>query len=349
MRVRQSRRRAKKELARWGIVPVPTPAELRQFAEFAGLSASPDRLADVSDGLAVVTRMLVGEGVAVQVRDTQRGMRTIGVMAHVLISRSEDRRYTHWTGRPRSLADRLERVLSRRARQRLMSWYWATALTAPRLTALSAASASALEAWISDSAEGGSAEAPEPVRTAQTFLASREFRLQIARRASQPHKLALEAILSRRGARDFYTGELISVRRLFQPEADEPDVQFHHLVPREWSRVKELRADLQERVRGGLANLTPLADATNGAIKNRAPGAYLDEFGETDPDERAEGINAMLRQHLIEPSLLWAIDDEVSELDERVERFLEDRLDAIVAAFRALVSGEWRIPEAQSA
>jgi hypothetical protein len=118
---------------------------------------------------------------------------------------------------------------------------------------------------------------------------------------------------------------------------------------REWSRVKELKADLQERVRYGLANLTPLADATNGAIKNRAPGAYLDEFGEADPDERDEGINAMLRRHLIEPSLLWTIDDRVTELDESVERFLDDRLDAIVIAFRALVSGEWRAPEARSA
>lgn len=320
---------------RWGIVPVPTPDELRDFAEFTGLSASQNRLADVEDGLAVVTRMLIGEGVGVRVTDTARGMRAIRVMAHVLISRSEGRRVTYLAGRPRSLADRLERVLDRRARQRLMSWYWATVLTAPPVMAFSASAASVLEAWVSDSGD-----APELVRTAQAYLASDEFRLQISGRASRPHRLVLEAILSRQGARDFYTGELISVRRLFEPKSDEPDVQFHHVVPKEWPRVKELRLDLQEQVRRGLANLTPLADATNGTIKNRAPAIYLGRFGETDPSEREEGINAMLRQHLIEPDLLWAIDNDVADLEDRVERFLNHRLDAIVAAFGRLVGGE---------
>jgi hypothetical protein len=162
-----------------GIVPLPTVAELREFAEFAGLSASQRRLDDVGDGLAVVTRMLVGEGVGVQVRDTRRGMLAVGVMIHVLISRSEQRRFTHWSGRTRSLADRLERVLSRRARQRLMSWYWATVLTPPPLAKFTPLAASELEAWMS-----GSSAAPEVVRMAQRFLASDEFRVQVSRRAS---------------------------------------------------------------------------------------------------------------------------------------------------------------------
>lgn len=348
-RVRLSQRRTDKELSRWGIVPVPTTAELRKFAEFADLSASPERLADVSDALAVVTRMLVGEGIAVQVRETERGMRSIGVIAHVLVSRSEKRRYTHWAGTSRPLADRLERVLSRRARQRLMSWYWATVVMPPPLTAFSQASAFALEEWINDSSGSETTDPPELVRKAQTFLASPDFRWQIARRATRSHTLALEAILSRQGARDFYTGELILVRRLFQVGKSTSDVQFHHLIPRKWWRVNELRADLQEQVRRGLANLTPIANATNRAVKNHAPATYLDEFAKANPDERAEGINAILREHLIQPDLLWAIDDTTSELEERVERFLDARLDAIVAAFGALVAGKGRIAEAHSA
>jgi hypothetical protein len=50
----------------------------------------------------------------------------------------------------------------------------------------------------------------------------------------------------------------------------------------------------------------------------------------------------MLREHRIEPTLLWAIDDKTTDLDERVEQFLDHRLAATVAEFRVLVSGNQR-------
>ena len=130
---------------------------------------------------------------------------------------------------------------------------------------------------------------------------------------------------------------------MFEVQGAEPDVQAHHLIPKNWSKVSDLRADLRERVIDGLANLTPLSDATSGTISNDAAAKYVAKFAASDPDESDEGIDAMLRQHLIHPELLRAIDD-VPDLDGHVERFLEERLDAIVKEFMALVDGDRREP-----
>jgi hypothetical protein len=45
----------------------------------------------------------------------------------------------------------------------------------------------------------------------------------------------------------------------------------------------------------------------------------------------------MLSQHLVEPRLLRVLSDAVSDLDEHVERFLDDRLAKIVEEFKGLV------------
>jgi hypothetical protein len=123
---------------------------------------------------------------------------------------------------------------------------------------------------------------------------------------------------------------------MFAPAEPTLAVDVHHLIPRRWSMVSTLRKELQDRV-DRLANLTPLAQATNIRIANIAPASYIREFAREDPGGSEEGIDAMLMQHLVEPRLLRALSDDASNLDARVERFLDQRLTQIVVEFRALI------------
>jgi len=123
---------------------------------------------------------------------------------------------------------------------------------------------------------------------------------------------------------------------MFAPTDPTLAVDIHHLIPRKWSRVSDLRDDLQKRV-DRLANLAPLAKATNILTGNREPASYIELFAQGDPGGNEEGIDSMLSQHLVEPRLLRVLSDAVSDLDEHVERFLDDRLANNVEEFKGLV------------
>jgi len=332
LRARREQSKAEASLSHFPVLPALVPGDVLRIAACDG-GVARERLRDVREGLVVVARILVGEGLTASVRkDDDFGMDVVGAMANALVRHAQDEWRRSLSGSSLSLGERLDRVLTRHSRQRLTSWYWATMLLGPRRAGRVDDAAEPLSDWLSHGLQ-----VPSEVRRAREFFSSDEFRGHLStRRVGSSEYRALEAVLSRRGARDFNTGERISTRRMFAPAEPTLAVDVHHLIPRRWSMVSTLRKELQDRV-DRLANLTPLAQATNIRIANIAPASYIREFAREDPGGSEEGIDAMLMQHLVEPRLLRALSDDASNLDARVERFLDQRLTQIVVEFRALI------------
>ena len=282
LRARRAQGKAERSLRLWPVLPARVPGDLLRIAEGDG-GVAKDRLEDVSQGLVVVARVLVGEGLTAAVRSNDFGLWVVGVMANALIRAADDApRYT-LSGRRLGLGDRLDRVLTRHGRQRLTSWYCAATLIGPRRLGRIHDAPQQLARWLGDDLQR-----PPEVSRAREFFASDEFRTHLGnRRSGSSEYVALEAILSRSGARDFNTGERISTRRMFAPTDPTLAVDIHHLIPRKWSRVSDLRDDLQKRV-DRLANLAPLAKATNILTGNREPASYIELF--------AQGIPAAMKR-----------------------------------------------------
>jgi hypothetical protein len=332
LRARREQSKAQTSLSHFPVLPGLVPGDVWRIAASDG-GVAKERLRDVSEGLVVVARVLLGEGLTTSIRKGDDfGMAVVGAMANALVRHTQEEWRRSLRGSRLSLGERLDRVLTRHSRQRLTSWYWATMLLGPRRAGRVDNAAQPLSDWLSDGLQ-----VPSEVRRAREFFSGDEFRGHLSsRRAGSSEYRALEAILSRRGARDFNTGERISTRRMFTPAEPTLAVDVHHLIPRRWPIVSTLHRELQDRV-DRLANLTPLAQATNIRIGNDAPASYISEFAREDPGGSEEGIDAMLKQHLIEPRLLRALSDDASNVEARVERFLDDRLTQVIVEFKALV------------
>jgi hypothetical protein len=106
------------------------------------------------------------------------------------------------------MIERLDRVLDHSARARLARWYWAAMFLGPSGPSVLAQGSERLAAWLAD----GRAE-PSEIEHAREFLTTERHRKRLERASrNDPEYLALETVLSQQGARDLFTGELISVR-----------------------------------------------------------------------------------------------------------------------------------------
>ena len=218
------------------------------------------------------------------------------------------------------------------ARRRLEAWFWASSFQ------LVDPDVAELELWLQDGSR-----VPNVVESALTYVRSSAFLEQfIAKRTGRSgtridwRYQMLEARLSASDARDLFTGEAISVRRLFSLDDEDHQsvgVQVHHLVPLKWA--ERLHPELQRRC-GGLANLSPLAPFTNAAlIGDDAPADYLRALEKAG----AANVDRLLEDHLVDPELLRALQSGCAELEVRVSQFLDDRRDRIIGAFEAVLSG----------
>jgi hypothetical protein len=257
-------------------------------------------------------------------------------MANALVRHVEDEHVRRHSvgGRRLGMSERLDRVLDHDARGRLARWYWAMMFLGARQAGKLNEGPERLAQWLAD----GGAE-PSEIQRARAFLESDDYDERLTRATRRdPEYFVLEAVLSKRGARDFFTGELISVRRMFAPSNETLGVDVHHLIPQRWSRV----ASLDDRLRGRiacLANLTPLARATNRQISNAAPATYLARLGRKEQQSDPDATDAALKDHLIDPTLLRRIGEDTDMLDDHVEAFLADRLKKIKNGFLSLLGG----------
>lgn len=149
---------------------------------------------------------------------------------------------------------------------------------------------------------------PEPSTVSETIF--RADRLKTMRmRLSAAYK-GVNALLMKEGAQDFRSGQKFDHTVFFGENVD-----IHHIFPQDWCKKQHIKPDVFDSI----INKTPLSYRTNRIIGGIAPSEYLAKLqkgDETTPPIDQNKLDAYLRSHLINPSLLRA---------DRFDAFVADR------------------------
>jgi hypothetical protein len=155
---------------------------------------------------------------------------------------------------------------------------------------------------------------PEPSTVSETLF--RADRLKTMRmRLSAAYK-GVNALLMKEGAQDFRSGQKFDHTVFFGENVD-----IHHIFPQEWCKNNRIKPDEFDSI----INKTPLSYRTNRIIGGVAPSEYiakLEKGNDTTPPISSERLDAYLKSHLIDPSLLRA---------DSFDAFMEDRQKQILA------------------
>lgn len=177
-------------------------------------------------------------------------------------------------------------------RAKLVQWYWNGVfgeLYGSAVDTRIAKDFMEVPAWI----KGG----PLPETVSGTIF--RANRLKTMRmRLSAAYK-GVNVLLMKEGASDFRSGQAFDHTVFFGENVD-----IHHIFPQAWCRSNGIKPDIYDSI----INKTPLAYRTNRTIGGDAPSIYLSRLEQGSPPERPpierERLDASLRSHLIDPSLL---------------------------------------------
>jgi hypothetical protein len=160
----------------------------------------------------------------------------------------------------------------------------------------------------------------EPTTVKEGVLRSDRLRTMRSRQ-SAAYK-GIHALLMRKGAKDFRSGQPFNQAVFF-----DEDVDIHHIFPRDWCEKMGIKADVFDTV----INKTPLSYRTNRIIGGVAPSKYIgkleDGRGATAkepavPPIASADLDEYLTTHLIDPKLLRA-DDFGGFMANREQALLE--------------------------
>lgn len=146
-----------------------------------------------------------------------------------------------------------------------------------------------------------------------TFRADRLKTMRM--RLSATYK-GVNALLMKEGAQDFRSGQKFDHAIFFGESVD-----IHHIFPRSWCESR----GIQPAIFDSIINKTPLSYRTNRIIGGAAPSTYIKrlEAGDAEtPPITPANLDAYLRSHLIEPSLLRA-DDFQGFMRNRQQQLLQ--------------------------
>ncbi len=148
----------------------------------------------------------------------------------------------------------------------------------------------------------------EPSTVSETLF--RADRLKTMRmRLSAAYK-GVNALLMKEGAQDFRSGQKFDHAVFFGKNVD-----IHHIFPQDWCKKHHINPDVFDSI----INKTPLSYRTNRIIGGIAPSDYiakLEEGNAETPPIEGKRLDAYLKSHLINPSILRA---------DNFEAFMEDR------------------------
>jgi hypothetical protein len=193
-------------------------------------------------------------------------------------------------------------------RAKLMQWYWNGVfgeLYGAAVETRIARDFVEVPNWL----KGGSV----PSTVSETIF--RPDRLKTMRmRLSAAYK-GVNVLLMKEGAQDFRSGQKFDHTVFFGENVD-----IHHIFPQDWCK----RNGINSQVFDSIINKTPLSYRTNRIIGGVAPSEYLaklEKGTDTTPPISFERLDAFLRSHLINPSLLRA-DDFSAFMADRQKRLL---------------------------
>jgi hypothetical protein len=188
-------------------------------------------------------------------------------------------------------------------RRKLVRWYWNGVfgeLYGSAIESRIARDFVEVPLWLAGGAE--------PSTVSETIF--RADRLKTMRmRLSAAYK-GVNALLMMEGAQDFRSGQKFDHTVFFGENVD-----IHHIFPQDWCK----RAGIKPQVYDSIINKTPLSYRTNRIIGGDAPSKYiarLEQGNASTPAIPSERLDAFLRSHLIDPSLLRA---------DRFDVFMESR------------------------
>jgi hypothetical protein len=119
---------------------------------------------------------------------------------------------------------------------------------------------------------------------------------------------AIHALLMRHGCQDFISGKGFELMSFYNDKVD-----VHHVFPQAWCKKQKI----DPKVFDSIVNKTPLSKKSNILIGGDAPSVYLKRI-EAKHGLSSDRLDAILRTHLIEPSLLRA-DDFQGFFDARLK------------------------------
>jgi hypothetical protein len=121
----------------------------------------------------------------------------------------------------------------------------------------------------------------------------------------------VNALLMKYGAQDFRSGQKFDHTVFFNE-----DVDIHHIFPQAWCK----KAGIKPAIFDSIINKTPLSYQTNRIVGGEAPSRYLERLEKgsaTVPAINPAGLDAYLRSHLIDPSLLRTDDFDGFMIDRQ--------------------------------
>lgn len=188
-----------------------------------------------------------------------------------------------------------ERWLEPQIQNKLSHWYWSGVFG--ELYGAASETRIALDLpqllnWIDDST------APVPSTIAAAGF--QPTRLDTMRTRTSAAYRGLYVLLQQQGAMDFFwKARMIDLDRI------EKGIDIHHIFPRKWCEEQKILP----RVFDSIINKTAISYKANRKIGGRAPSVYLEQI-ETDKAVQLNqaGMDAILRTHSIEPTLLRSDD-----------------------------------------
>ncbi len=174
------------------------------------------------------------------------------------------------------------------AREKITRWFWSGALGELYGGGSETRIARDLQdvvAWVRD-------DAPLPQSIADAIF--QQDRLKTLRSRLAAAYKAIHALLMKQGCRDFIHGDSTELMTFFQRKID-----VHHIFPTDWCKKNKIpKSDYDS-----IINKTPLSKLSNIKINGAAPSVYLNKI-QRDTGVEPDGLDAILRTHLIEPKFL---------------------------------------------
>lgn len=213
-----------------------------------------------------------------------------------------------------------DRKLGEQERAELRRWYWCNVFMERYSSAVESKSRKdyleMTRHWLEDGPEA------ECFREAEDLIGAPGFRIRDSASYASARYSGVFCLLALRNARDWRRGEDIRLQEL----------QDHHIFPKAFLK----RHDITKRVDvNTIANRTLISDETNGKIKDKAPGAYINAA-----DIFPSGANRELMEpHFIGEDTAGIMEAALEDLtDEQVEdlhqRFVQGRQAAIIGEIR---------------
>ena len=143
----------------------------------------------------------------------------------------------------------------------------------------------------------------------------------------------VNALLMRKGARDFRSGQEFGQAVFFGEHVD-----IHHIFPKAWCDMQGIRPEIYDSI----INKTPLSYRTNHIIGGSAPSSYvakLETGGMETPPIPPGNLDDYIRSHLIDPSRL-RVDDFSGFMEARQRRLITMIEEATGQPISATLAGE---------